>query len=269
MSSIVSCSAFGQRVRASVRERRSATRARSRRSGFRRHAARRTDPDGPLLAAYQDHLLRVRGLEPRTCEGLLTSGRRILVWLRDNLPDQPLAKMTGEHVLALVQHFLSLTANDFHPIRGNVACSSIPSLPALVRAERPRSCPVRSADTMLALGALAAAAGMGGYSARDRRDRRDDAVRNARPRDHARARHDWSAQQGAPGARTSGYPLANSRSPCAANQGEARTSRAALERSRGGACKLHPACQAEGRQSARVPVVCASTAPIQVPRLNF
>ena len=71
-----------------------------------------TDPDGPLLAAYQDHLLRVRGLEPKTCEGLLTSGRRILAWLRDNLPDQPLAKMTGEHVLALVQHFLSLTAND-------------------------------------------------------------------------------------------------------------------------------------------------------------
>ena len=128
---------------------------------------RQADPDGPLLAAYQDHLLRVRGLEPKTCEGLLRSGRRILVWLRDNLPDQPLAKMTGEHVLALVQHFLSLTANDFHPIRGNVACSGIPSLPALVRAERPRSCPVRSADTVLALGALAAAAGMGGYSACD------------------------------------------------------------------------------------------------------
>jgi site-specific recombinase XerD len=73
---------------------------------------RQADPDGPLLAAYQDHLLRVRGLEPRTCEGLLTSGRRILVWLRVNLPDQPLAKMTGEHVLALMQHFLSLTAKD-------------------------------------------------------------------------------------------------------------------------------------------------------------
>jgi integrase/recombinase XerD len=70
------------------------------------------DPDGPLLAAYQDHLLRVRGLEPKTCEGPLTSGRRILLWLRDHFPDQPLAKMTGEHGLALVQHLLSLTAND-------------------------------------------------------------------------------------------------------------------------------------------------------------
>jgi len=73
---------------------------------------RQANPDDPLLAAYQDYLLRVRGLEPKTCEGLLRSGRRILVWLRDNLPDQRLAKMTGEHVLALVQHFLSLTAND-------------------------------------------------------------------------------------------------------------------------------------------------------------
>ena len=73
---------------------------------------RQANPDGPLLAAYQDYLLRVRGLEPKTCEGLLRSGRRILVWLRDNLPDQRLAKVTGEHVLALVQHFLSLTAND-------------------------------------------------------------------------------------------------------------------------------------------------------------
>ena len=70
------------------------------------------DPDGPLLADYQDHLLRVRGLEPKTCEGLLTSGRRILTWLRDHFPDQPIAMMTGEHVLALVRHFLSLTTND-------------------------------------------------------------------------------------------------------------------------------------------------------------
>ena len=112
MSSIVSCSAFGRRARALVRERPSATRAGSRRSGFRPCRQAPRDPDGSLLAAYQDHLLRVRGLEPKTCEGHLTYGRRILVWLRDNLPDQSLAKMTGEHVLALVQHFLSLTANN-------------------------------------------------------------------------------------------------------------------------------------------------------------
>ena len=41
------------------------------------------------------------------------------------------------------------------------------------------------------------------------------------------------------------------------------------ERSGGGACKLHPEHQAEGRQFVRVPVVCAATAPIQGRRLNF
>ena len=70
------------------------------------------DPNGPLLVAYLDHLRQVRGLEPKTCEGLLTGARRILTWLRDHLPDQPLAAMTGEHVLGLVQHLLSLSAND-------------------------------------------------------------------------------------------------------------------------------------------------------------
>jgi integrase/recombinase XerD len=75
-----------------------------------RHTA--PDPHGPLLAAYLDHLRRVRGLEPKTCEGLLTGARRVLVWLEGHLPDQPLAAMTGEHVLGLMQHLLSLSAND-------------------------------------------------------------------------------------------------------------------------------------------------------------
>ena len=69
--------------------------------------------------------------------------------------------------------------------------------------------------------------------------------------------------------RASGYPLAHRRSACAANQGEARPGRAALERSGSGAGRLHPACQAEGRQPASVPVLCASRAPVQVPRLHF
>ena len=42
------------------------------------------DPNGPLLAAYLDHLRRVRGLEPKTCEGLLI-GRT---------PDPHMARMT-------------------------------------------------------------------------------------------------------------------------------------------------------------------------------
>jgi len=71
------------------------------------------DPYGPFLVAFLDHLRRVQGLEPKTCEGLLVTARRILVWYNDQAPDQPLAAMTGEHVLALVEHLLSLSTNDY------------------------------------------------------------------------------------------------------------------------------------------------------------
>ncbi|WP_423887768.1 site-specific integrase [Bradyrhizobium sp.] len=71
------------------------------------------DPYGPLLAAFLDHLRRVQGLERKTCEGLLVTARRILVWYNDQVPGQPLAAMTGEHVLALVEHLLSLSTNDY------------------------------------------------------------------------------------------------------------------------------------------------------------
>ena len=99
------------RVRALARERPSSTRAGSRRRRFS-IPCRQTppDPDGPLLAAYLDHLLRVRGLEPKTCEGLLTCRSPDPRMVQDHFPDQPLAEMTGEHVLALVQHFLSLSS---------------------------------------------------------------------------------------------------------------------------------------------------------------
>jgi integrase/recombinase XerD len=71
------------------------------------------DPHGPLLVAYLDHLRQVLGLEPKTCEGLLLTARRILAWYSDQLPDQPLAAMTGEHVLALTKHLLSLSTNNY------------------------------------------------------------------------------------------------------------------------------------------------------------
>jgi len=44
--------------------------------------------------------------------GFLTA-RRTLVWYNDQVPGQPLAAMTGEHVLALVEHLLSLSTNDY------------------------------------------------------------------------------------------------------------------------------------------------------------
>jgi integrase/recombinase XerD len=71
------------------------------------------DPHTPLLAAYAEHLLQVRGLQRRTCEGLSLAARRLLDWHQVHRPAQPLATMTGEHVLALVRHFLSLQANRY------------------------------------------------------------------------------------------------------------------------------------------------------------
>ncbi|MPZ35131.1 MAG: tyrosine-type recombinase/integrase, partial [Rhodospirillales bacterium] len=70
------------------------------------------DPHGPFLGDYLDHLRRVRGLEPKTCEGLLLGARRILGWYDTYFSGQSLAAMTGKHVLALVEHLLALSDND-------------------------------------------------------------------------------------------------------------------------------------------------------------
>ena len=71
------------------------------------------DPHAPLLAAYLDHLQRVCGLEPKTCEGQLVAARRVLAWYNAHVPGQPIAAITGEHVLALVAHLLALSCNDY------------------------------------------------------------------------------------------------------------------------------------------------------------
>jgi integrase/recombinase XerD len=70
------------------------------------------DPHGPLLDTYLDHLRRVRGLEPKTCEGLVLAARRVLTWHDAHVPGQPLAVMTSEHVLSVVEHLLALSSND-------------------------------------------------------------------------------------------------------------------------------------------------------------
>ena len=70
-------------------------------------------PHAPLLAAYLDHLRRVRGLEPKTCEGQLVAARRVLAWYDAHVPGQPIATMTGEHVLAVVEHLLALSLNNY------------------------------------------------------------------------------------------------------------------------------------------------------------
>src|SRR5215470_2993421 len=53
-----------------------------------------SESHGPLLANYLDHLRRVRGLEPKTCEGLLAVARKIVAWYDGQAQDQSLATMT-------------------------------------------------------------------------------------------------------------------------------------------------------------------------------
>ena len=68
------------------------------------------DPHAPLLSSFSDYLSRVRGLELKSREGVLLGARRFLIWLRHQHPDHDLGALTAEHVLAAVEHRLSLSA---------------------------------------------------------------------------------------------------------------------------------------------------------------
>ena len=68
------------------------------------------DPDTPLLTSYSSYLSRVRGLEPKSRDGILLGARRFLVWLRHDHPGQDLEGLTAKQVLAAVEHQLSLSA---------------------------------------------------------------------------------------------------------------------------------------------------------------
>ena len=69
------------------------------------------DPHVQLLTAYTDYLHRVRGLEEKTREGQILVARRMLTWW-DAHHGGPLSTMTGAHVLALVEHLMTLSTND-------------------------------------------------------------------------------------------------------------------------------------------------------------
>lgn len=68
------------------------------------------DPDAPLLSSFSDYLSKVRGLEPKSRDGVLLGARRFLYWLRHRHPGQDLEALTAQHVLAAVEHRLSLSA---------------------------------------------------------------------------------------------------------------------------------------------------------------
>lgn len=65
------------------------------------------DLDRPLLTAYMQHLRVVRGLHPKTCEGLALTARRMLAWQREHLLGMPLAMLGAKHVLVMTRDLLS------------------------------------------------------------------------------------------------------------------------------------------------------------------
>ena len=68
------------------------------------------DPDAALLASFSEYLSKVRGLEPRSRDGSLLGARRFLQWFRIRHPGQDLGTLTAQHVIAAVEHQLSLSA---------------------------------------------------------------------------------------------------------------------------------------------------------------
>ena len=76
---------------------------------------------------------------------------------RRPVPEHPLATMTGEHVLALVEHLLGCRQR-LHAGLDHLLSSHVSPFSTVVRPQRPGSCPLRAANALLSAGALAAAA---------------------------------------------------------------------------------------------------------------
>jgi integrase/recombinase XerD len=70
------------------------------------------DPYRPLLDVYLQHLLVIRGLHPKTCEGLVLTARRMLTWHRKKLPRKSLRELTAKHVLTMTHELLSVCRSD-------------------------------------------------------------------------------------------------------------------------------------------------------------
>ncbi len=70
------------------------------------------DPDGPLLAAYLEHVRDLRGLRPKTCDGLVMTARRMLAWQTQHLAGKLLSALTAKHVLAMTDDVLAGCRSD-------------------------------------------------------------------------------------------------------------------------------------------------------------
>lgn len=70
------------------------------------------DPDTTLLAAFDEHLRDVRGLQRRTREGMVLGARRVVRWYRATRPGRPLSSLSGEDVLSVAGHLSAACATD-------------------------------------------------------------------------------------------------------------------------------------------------------------
>ena len=70
------------------------------------------DPDAPFLTSFDTYLQDVRGLQPRSCEGLLRIAHGMLRWYRAQRPGQLLADLSGRDVLAFVAHLAATCVAD-------------------------------------------------------------------------------------------------------------------------------------------------------------
>lgn len=70
------------------------------------------DPDRPLLSAYLQHLCVIRGLHPKTCEGLVLTARRVLDWQRQHMFGAPLSTLVAKHILVMTHDLLSECRSD-------------------------------------------------------------------------------------------------------------------------------------------------------------
>lgn len=79
---------------------------------FAATSSKKHDPDGPLLAAYLQHLRVIRGLQLKTCEGLVLTARRMLAWQKKHLVGKPLAELTAKHALTMTRDLLAGCRSD-------------------------------------------------------------------------------------------------------------------------------------------------------------
>jgi site-specific recombinase XerD len=69
-------------------------------------------PVDRLLDNYLNHLLTVRGLHVKTCEGLILTARRMLTWKKKHLPGKSLSKINSKNVLVMTRHLLAECHSD-------------------------------------------------------------------------------------------------------------------------------------------------------------